>query len=101
MQTSHNRPVPLAKLIAAHRRDSGASTLPESLGDGALYRGNAVYRAIRDAALAAGCQFTLDDDYGYFAWPLASLTRLLESKRIPYRRSYGAFAALEASRPGF
>jgi hypothetical protein len=60
-----------------------------------------VYRAVRDAASAAGCVFTLDDPSGYFAWPLVSLLDLLESGRIPYRRTAAAFRRLEESRPGF
>lgn len=73
----------------------------ENLGDGALYARNAVYRAVRDAANAAGCSFTLEDPSGYFAWPLVSLIELLKSGRIPYRRTAAAFRMLEESRPGF
>ncbi len=60
-----------------------------------------MFRAVRDAAISGGCTFTTDDPEGYFAWPLVSLPRILASRRIPYRRTRTAFAALEAARPGF
>lgn len=94
--------LPLARLLAAHREAPGlGATLAECLGDAALYQANHVYRQLRDAALARGCRYVLDDSEGYFAWPLAALTRLLETRTIPYRRSYRSFASLDATRPGF
>ena len=95
------RHVPLADLLAWHDRFKDATALAENLGDGALYRGNAVFRAIRDEAAAVGCTYPLDDADGYFAWPLVSLPRLLATKRIPIRRTRSAIALLDATRPGF
>lgn len=73
----------------------------ENLGDGALFTSNFVFRVIRQTALSIGCEFTLDDEFGYFAWPIVSLNKILESRRIPYRRTASAFHLLENSRPKF
>jgi hypothetical protein len=100
-ERGHGRHVTLATLLAAHEADAGATPLAANLGDGALYRRNPVFRSIRDAALALGCRFTDADGEGYFAWPLVHLTRLLETRVIPYRRTRDAFATLERSRPGY
>jgi hypothetical protein len=94
------RQVPLASLLALHERHRDATPLYENLGDGALFQGNQVFRAIRTAALARGAKFTTEDPEGYLAWPLVALPALLTSGVIPYRRTRLAFARLEATRPG-
>jgi hypothetical protein len=91
----------LKQLIEAHDKNKSATTLTENLGDGALFVNNNVFNAIRTEAVKAGCRFTTNDDHGYFAWALTSLPRILETKVIPYRRTYDAVSELEKTRPGF
>ena len=91
----------LKQLLEAHDKDKSATTLSENLGDGALFARNRVFNAVRSAAVAAGCRYTTLDEHGYFAWALTALPRILETKVIPYRRTFDAVSALEKTRPGF
>lgn len=89
--------LPLARLCKEHRAFADKTLLSESLGDGALYERNHVFRNIRDAAIAAGCRYTTEDQNGYFAWPLVQLPTLLATRVIPYRKTFIAVSALAAA----
>lgn len=91
----------LSKLIGEHERYSKQTTLPENLGDGALFSTNPIYYAIRNQANSLGATFTLYDSFGYFACPLLSLREILDSKCIPYKNTTAAIKLLENSRPRF
>jgi hypothetical protein len=91
----------LTQLLEAHDKDKSATSLSENLGDGALFTRNRVFNVIRSVANSAGCRFTTHDEHGYFAWALTALPRILETRTIPYRRTFDAVAALEKTRPGF
>jgi len=71
------------------------------VGDGFLYLNNPYVRRVRDATLAAGFRFTLEDAGAYFGFPLVHLDTLLQTRKIPYRPSFTALEHLERSRPGF
>lgn len=58
-------------------------------------------RRIREATLAAGFRFSLQDEGAYFGFPLIHLDTILGTRRIPYRPSFTALEHLEHSRPGF
>ncbi len=66
-----------------------------------MYLHNPFVRRIRDATLAAGFRFSLNDESAYFGFPLVHLDTLLSSRKIPYRPSFTALAHLEQTRPGF
>lgn len=91
----------LKQLLEAHEKDKSATNLSENLGDGALFKRNRVFNTIRSAAISAGCRYTTQDEHGYFAWALTALPRILETKTIPYRRTFDAVSTLEKTRPGF
>ncbi len=91
----------IRELLQLQRRCHGPHRLIESIGDGFLYLNNAYFRRVRDAALAAGFRFTLDDERVYYGFPLIHLDSILASRKIPYRPSATALAHLEQSRPGF
>jgi len=91
----------VAELIELQKRHHGPRRLRRSLGDGYLYAKNPVFRRIRDAALAAGFRFTLDDPGSYFAFPLISLHTMLSTRRIPFRNNFAPLCELERARPRF
>lgn len=66
-----------------------------------MYLHNPFVRRIRDATLAAGFRFSLQDEGAYFGFPLVHLDTLLRTRKIPYRPSFTALAHLERTRPGF
>jgi hypothetical protein len=88
-------------LIELQRRCHGQKRLAESVGDGFLYLKNPFFRRVRDAALAAGFRFTLEDEGAYYGFPLIHLDTILSRRKIPYRPSFTALEHLEARRPGF
>lgn len=71
------------------------------MGDGFLYLKNPFFRRIRDAAVAAGFRYTLEDAGAYYGFPLIHLDTILSRRQIPYRPSFTALEHLEESRPGF
>ncbi|HVY28832.1 MAG TPA: hypothetical protein VHB79_19885 [Polyangiaceae bacterium] len=71
------------------------------MGDGFLYLKNPFFRRIRDAAVAAGFRYTLDDAGAYYGFPLIHLDTILSRRQIPYRPSFTALEHLEQCRPGF
>jgi hypothetical protein len=91
----------LAELIQLQKSHHGPKRLRQSLGDGYLYEKNPIFRRIRDAALASGFRYTLDDPGSYFAFPLISLHTLLATRRIPYRDNVAPLGELERARPSF
>jgi hypothetical protein len=93
--------VKLAELIALQRAHHGPGRLRGNLGDGLLFAKNPFYRRIRRATLVRGFRFTTDDPGDYFAFPLAALDVLFETRRVPYRDNVSALARLERVRPGF
>ncbi len=95
------RAIRLQEVIELQRRCHGSARLAKSVGDGYLYLNNPFFRRIRDATLRAGFRFTLEDERGYFGFPLIHLDSLLCSRKIPYRPSLTGLLHLEASRPGF
>jgi hypothetical protein len=95
------RLIRLAELLALQRRCHGRHRLVESVGDGYLYLNNPYFKRIRDATLAAGFRYTLEDERSYFGFPLIHLDSILSTRRIPYRPSFTALEHLERSRPGF
>lgn len=97
----NNRSRSLRSLIALHRRASNRCALSDNLGDGYLYAKNAIYRRIRDVALAAGYRFTRRDVRGYLGFPLLSLDAILDTRKIPYRPNVAALEQVENCRPLF
>jgi hypothetical protein len=93
--------VKLQNLIDLQREHHGPGRLRGNLGDGLLFAKNPFYRRIRLATLARGYRYTLDDPGAYFAFPLAALDTLLETRRVPYRDNVRPVERLEAGRPGF
>lgn len=65
-----------------------------------MYLENPYYRRIRDATLARGFRYDLDDERSYFGFPLIHLDSILETRKLPYRPNYRALLHLERSRPG-
>jgi len=91
----------LYDVLELQRRCHGPKRLAESVGDGFLYLKNPFFRRIRNAALAAGFRFTLEDEGAYYGFPLIHLDTILSRRKIPYRPSFTALEHLEARRPGF
>jgi len=93
--------VKLAELIELQRAHHGPGRLRGNLGDGLLFAKNPFYRRVRLATLARGFRYTTEDPGDYFAFPLAALDVLFETRRVPYRDNVSALARLERVRPGF
>lgn len=91
----------LSELLALHERCHGPNRLFDSIGDGYLYLHDPFFRRVRDAALARGFRYSLDDPQHYFGFPLVHLDTILESRTIPYRPTLPALRHLEDTRPGF
>lgn len=91
----------LTDLITLQRDFHGPKRLRGNLGDGLLFAQNPFFRRIRLAALARGFRYTEDDPGAYFAFPLAALDTLFETRRVPYRDNVKALVRLEGVRPGF
>jgi hypothetical protein len=66
-----------------------------------LFAKNPYFRRIRLATLERGFRYTLEDPGTYFAFPLAALDTLFETRSVPYRDNVSAVARLERVRPGF
>jgi hypothetical protein len=66
-----------------------------------LFDENPFFRRIRLATLARGFRYTLVDPGSYFAFPLAALDTLYETRRVPYRDNVRPVMRLDAGRPGF
>jgi hypothetical protein len=66
-----------------------------------LFDENPFFRRIRLATLARGFRYTLEDPGSYFAFPLAALDTLYETRRVPYRDNVRPVMRLDAGRPGF
>ena len=66
-----------------------------------MFAKNPFYRRIRLATLARGFRYTLEDPGDYFAFQLASLDTLFETRRVPYRDNVSAVRRLVRGRPGF
>jgi hypothetical protein len=93
--------VKVSELIELQRAHHGPGRLRGNLGDGLLFANNPFYRRVRLATLARGFRYTLDDPDAYFAFPLAALDTLLETRKVPYRDNVRALERLERVRPGF
>jgi hypothetical protein len=93
--------VKLRELVELQRAHHGPGRLRGNLGDGLLFAQNPFFRRIRLATLARGFRYTLEDPGSYFAFPLAALDTLYETRRVPYRDNVRPVARLDAGRPGF
>jgi hypothetical protein len=93
--------VKLRELVEIQREHHGPGRLRGNLGDGLLFARNPFFRRIRLATLARGFRYTLEDPGSYFAFPLAALDTLLETRRVPYRDNVRPVVRLDAGRPGF
>jgi hypothetical protein len=91
----------IRELIELQREHHGPERLDGNLGDGFLFARNPFFRRVRKATLARGFRYTRKDPGAYFAFPLAALDTLLETRRIPYRDNVSAIVRLERARPGF
>jgi hypothetical protein len=93
--------VKLFDLIALQREYHGPARVRGNLGDGLLFAKNPFFRRVRLATLARGYRYTKSDPGTYFAFPLAALDTLFETRRVPYRDNVSAVVRLEGVRPGF
>ena len=84
----------LSELLELQEKCHGQHRLFESVGDGYLYLHNPFFRRIREAAIARGFRYSLDDAHAYFGFPLIHLDSILESRIIPYRPSFIALRHL-------
>jgi hypothetical protein len=94
----------LQEVLANDRIETGNCSvcLAGLLGDCYLCEFNAIFGHIRKLALAFGYSY-LDEDNelwrSYQAFPLVSLARVLETRRIPYFRNVGVLERLSAEHP--
>jgi hypothetical protein len=93
--------VKLTDLIALQREYHGPGRLRGNVGDGLLFAKNPFFRRVRLATLARGFRYTQSDPDAYFAFPLAALDTVLETRCVPYRDNVKALVRLEGVRPGF
>lgn len=90
----------LRTILEAHQQGHGAATLRQNLGDGYLYRSNAVFRTVRTFVRRAGYRFRTDDSR-YAGSALFSLDRLLCERTVPYNDNVSALVDLERKRPDY
>jgi hypothetical protein len=75
------------------------NALPASFGDGFLCKHNFVYRNIRNAAVAAGFDYTTKPPFWYEVLPLLSLAEIYRTRLIPYHDTRRALQDLERAHP--
>jgi hypothetical protein len=79
--------IDIAKLITLHDDHAGATTLPDSLGDGYLYERNRVFANVRDVVQTRGFVFSSRHTSlwrEYNVLPLLCLQSILEQQVVPY-----------------
>lgn len=87
-----------------HLHDEAAAgtkeTISQVFGDGFLYQTNKIYNRIRKKFLASGFTITDTDFCHYVVLPYASLTQILQAKKIPYSDNVTVFRDIEKQRSG-
>jgi hypothetical protein len=79
--------VKIASLLEADKSAWGEPGLAEVIGDSYLCRYNQLFLSVRRAALVSGATFSCSDSplwRDYLAFPLVTLSRILEQKTVPY-----------------
>ncbi|RYZ76175.1 MAG: hypothetical protein EOP05_05790 [Proteobacteria bacterium] len=74
-------------------------SLKDCFGDSYLCAKNAIYGRIREAALAAGFQFSNKPNAAYSALSLSQLDEILRTKQIPYNPNLPVLIELESRLP--
>lgn len=90
------------RLLQEHDKASAVNkeTIQQVFGDGFLFRYNKIYNRIRKKFLAYGFTTTNKDFCHYEVLPYASLTKILQAKKIPYADNITVFRDIENLRPG-
>jgi hypothetical protein len=89
----------LNEILALHDRHAGDSELPGNLGDGFIYRHNALFRNVRDGVKRLGYSFTQDDFCGYRSLSLLALPKLIQARKVYYVDNVSILREIESKRP--